>query len=132
MSVLAYFFRSIGNLFLPPVTVAFPAKPRDYPAASRGALQIDIGACIYCGICVKVCPADALKVDKPARTWSLEERCCVSCAACVTACPKKCLALSAQPPAAFAANAKAGSLQVHAGPPAQAPAPKTGGAGDGA
>ncbi len=116
MSMLSYFFKSIGNLFLPPVTVAFPAKPRDYPIASRGALLIDINTCIFCGICVRVCPADALVVEKPAKTWSLEQRRCVSCAACVVACPKKCLHLSSQPPSPFVASEKKSSQVIFTGP----------------
>jgi formate hydrogenlyase subunit 6/NADH:ubiquinone oxidoreductase subunit I len=132
MSVLSYFMRSLGNLFMPPVTVAFPAKPREYPAASRGALEIDIDSCIFCGLCVKACPADALAVTKAELMWSLEERRCVSCGACVVICPKKCLALSPEPPVAFAATAGAVSLKVFHGASKPSPKPKAEGEGDGA
>jgi len=49
--------------------------------------------CVYCGLCAKNCPENALIVDRENKTWKVEEDECVDCGTCVTVCPKKVLAL---------------------------------------
>ena len=36
----------------------------------------------------------AIKVDRNAKTWTIERMGCVQCQACVNACPKKCLTMA--------------------------------------
>jgi formate hydrogenlyase subunit 6/NADH:ubiquinone oxidoreductase subunit I len=84
---------SFRNLFNKPATKAYPAKPPVYTAMTKGRVVNDIDACILCGICAKKCPADAIAVDKPASTWTLDPFACVQCYSCVRACPKDCLAM---------------------------------------
>ena len=47
--------------------------------------------CVYCTLCAKNCPEEAITVDRDARTWTLDESKCVKCGTCVSKCPKKCL-----------------------------------------
>lgn len=45
--------------------------------------------CTYCGLCQKVCPGNAITVDKNARTLTFNKELCLSCGRCVKSCPKK-------------------------------------------
>lgn len=77
-----------------PATVRYPyEKPRIYER-TRGHIDIDIDACIHCGICQRRCPANAIEVSKPNLSWSIERMRCVQCNSCVEVCPKKCLTMS--------------------------------------
>jgi formate hydrogenlyase subunit 6/NADH:ubiquinone oxidoreductase subunit I len=65
--------------------------PAATPAASDGddALTCDLETCVYCGICAKECPVDALKVErKPDKIWEVDQDECISCGACIDKCPK--------------------------------------------
>ncbi len=54
-------------------------------------LACDMDACVFCGLCVKNCPVDALKVNRAEKIWEVDEAACVKCGACIDKCPKKCL-----------------------------------------
>lgn len=47
--------------------------------------------CIYCGICQKSCPQEAITVDRKAKSWAVDLEKCVQCGICVRKCPKKAL-----------------------------------------
>ncbi|MDO4573354.1 MAG: 4Fe-4S binding protein, partial [Clostridia bacterium] len=51
----------------------------------------DPNKCIYCTICAKKCPAEALTVDRASKTWALDEDKCIACGNCAEVCPKKCI-----------------------------------------
>ena len=78
-----------------PVTTRYPFAPRKAVPGSRGRLDIQISACIFCGLCAKRCPTEALKVDRPNKHWHIDRLRCISCGNCVDFCPKKCLKLTA-------------------------------------
>lgn len=84
---------TLKNLFSKPVTRMYPAEPQVYYERSKGHIDNDIDACILCGICEMKCPSLALKVDKEARTWTIDPFSCVQCNTCVRACPKKSLSM---------------------------------------
>ena len=69
----------------------YPAIPRQWQERTRGHIESRIEDCIFCGICQKKCPTDAITVDRTNRTWSIARMQCVSCLCCVASCPKKCL-----------------------------------------
>lgn len=77
-----------------PYTSRYPFEVQPHVANMRGALDIDLNACIYCTICAKKCPAQAIDVDRPNKHWTFDRLRCISCSSCVEACPKKCLSLS--------------------------------------
>jgi formate hydrogenlyase subunit 6/NADH:ubiquinone oxidoreductase subunit I len=77
------------------VTRLYPLQKPDYFARTKGRVVNDIKACILCSICEKKCPAAAIKVDKPAQTWTLDPFACVQCYSCVRACPKHSLTMLA-------------------------------------
>ena len=64
--------------------------------ASGGAADADgdltcADTCAFCGLCVKACPADAIKVDRKAKSWEVDTNACIKCGACIDKCPKKSL-----------------------------------------
>jgi formate hydrogenlyase subunit 6/NADH:ubiquinone oxidoreductase subunit I len=82
----------IKNFFAGPATRMYPTVVRPPFSDARGQITgIDPELCIYCGICQKKCPAVAIVVDKPTKTWTLDAYKCVICGVCVEACPKKCI-----------------------------------------
>ena len=79
-----------------------PKKAADKPAdgekkadaaSGEDKLTCDLDVCVYCGLCAKNCPCDALTVDRKEKVWKVDEDACVKCGACVDKCPKKCLSL---------------------------------------
>lgn len=89
---IMYFTKTIlHNLFTKPVTRLYPYSPKVYHDRSRGHIEIDIDACIFCSICAKKCPPQIIKVEKSEKTWYIESLGCIQCGACVEVCPKKCL-----------------------------------------
>ena len=47
--------------------------------------------CIFCSLCAKGCPQDAITVDRKAKTWAVDLEKCVQCGKCISKCPKKAL-----------------------------------------
>jgi ech hydrogenase subunit F len=93
MSVLGMTRTMISNLFSPPSTRRYPTKVKEphHSSKSRGRIQIDIEACIFCSACAKRCPTDAIIVSKVDKVWEIDRLRCCTCNACVEVCPKKCL-----------------------------------------
>jgi ech hydrogenase subunit F len=69
----------------------YPAVPREFPEKARGHIEINIDKCIFCGLCSRRCPAQALKVSKEQKSWEIDRARCVLCNFCVEICPVKCL-----------------------------------------
>ena len=87
---------TLGSLFKKPATVRYPYEKRDIPALfpdMRGHVVNDVENCIMCGMCARVCPADALTVDRKAGNWTIDPYRCIQCSSCVHECPKKCLSM---------------------------------------
>lgn len=42
--------------------------------------------CIFCGGCAKICPANAIIVDRPAKTWHFDIDKCLNCGKCLKRC----------------------------------------------
>ena len=87
----------VGNLFRKPATLMYPVKPAKITPISRGhVVMSDMDSCIYCGLCSRRCPAQAIEVDKEARTWQIDRMRCIVCNSCVEICPKSCLSMDTQ------------------------------------
>jgi ech hydrogenase subunit F len=84
----------LRSLFGRPATLMYPAVPREYAQDSRGHIEIAINECIFCGLCQRKCPAQALSVEREAKDWEIDRLRCVSCNYCVEVCPKKCLSMA--------------------------------------
>ncbi len=86
---------------------AAPKASAEAPAAGGTTLCNDLEQCIYCTLCAKNCPADAITVDRANKVWEVDNDKCIQCGLCVEKCPKKCLELK-EAEAAPAADAAAG------------------------
>lgn len=54
-------------------------------AEERMAVKIDKEKCVACGVCVDVCPTEALSVEGDYAVCNAEL--CVDCGACIPECP---------------------------------------------
>lgn len=88
---LPFAHTALKNLFSKPVTTSYPFAPAQYPERMRGHVEIDIDACISCGLCARSCPPGAIAVDRAAGTWTIQRFDCIQCGNCANVCPKKCL-----------------------------------------
>lgn len=93
MKIVVMLKTLLFNLIKGPVTRKYPYEEREPFPGERGViLMTDQSKCIYCGLCARKCPSDALSVTRtPEKIWKYERFRCILCGACVEACPKKCL-----------------------------------------
>ena len=62
-------------------------------SADDGLPVSDPDKCVYCTLCAKKCPQEAIRVDRKEKTWALDEEKCVQCGICASACPKHALSM---------------------------------------
>jgi len=89
-------FDMIGNVFKnltsKPATRKYPFEKRPSYKSTRGRVGgVGIDDCIFCGICSKRCPSDAINVNKLEKSWEIDPFKCVVCGVCAEVCPKKCI-----------------------------------------
>ncbi len=75
-------------------TVLYPAVSAQVPDRFRGALKFHADRCVGCKLCVRVCPADAITIEKVADKQfkaivHLDK--CIFCGQCVDSCNKDAL-----------------------------------------
>ena len=75
-----------------PKAEAAPAAPAVEPRGDGKPAQ-DPSKCVYCTICARKCPGEALTVDRAAKTWTLDEDKCVMCGTCADVCPKNAIVI---------------------------------------
>lgn len=69
----------------------FTRPKEEKPAAASsgsGKPVCDAEKCVYCTLCAKKCPQEALLVDRKEHIWKLDEEKCVQCGLCASSCPK--------------------------------------------
>ena len=65
-------------------------------------IELDVGLCVLCGLCVDVCPFDLISIvpasdldmDVAGSVLLLDETKCIRCALCIERCPTKALSMS--------------------------------------
>lgn len=92
--------KAIMNFFRKPATIPYPNGKLYIVNNYRGRLVYNSTNCTGCGLCVRDCPAGAIKIknegtkeDKDMKAMLNVGR-CVFCCQCVDSCPKKCLSYS--------------------------------------
>ena len=55
---------TLRSLFSKPETIRYPFEEPEHPACMKGVVEFDYSNCIYCGICEKRCPTNAISVNK--------------------------------------------------------------------
>lgn len=79
-----------------PATILYPVEAAKRTPISRGHVVQDGSKCISCSICMKKCPAQAIVLDKEAKTWQIDRFRCIVCNCCIDVCPTKCLSMDTQ------------------------------------
>jgi ech hydrogenase subunit F len=91
MSIMKFSKVVLKSLVSKPATLLYPIKKREFFERTRGHIDIEVDKCIFCGICVKRCPTNAINVERSEKLWAIERLRCIQCSSCVDNCPKKCL-----------------------------------------
>lgn len=58
--------------------------------ASKYYAQVDEGRCVACGACTKVCPKNAISIDKGCYA-AVNREACIGCGLCEKTCPASCI-----------------------------------------
>jgi len=74
----------------------YPFKKPEFFENTRGSIEIDVPKCVFCTLCAKKCPTDAIVVSRENKTWEIDRFKCIACGVCVDCCAKKCLSFSRQ------------------------------------
>ena len=111
----------IKNAFRKPATRNYPFVVRPPFEKQKGHIEIDLPACIYCGMCGRKCPTHAIEVKRAEKIWSIDRFKCIMCGACTECCPKKCLSMAGQ----YSPAARQKSIDVFQMPAAPKPEEKT-------
>ncbi|MDR0434784.1 MAG: 4Fe-4S binding protein [Gracilibacteraceae bacterium] len=106
------------SLFSKPATAMYPAVRNDFYPLTRGAIEMNPADCIFCNLCAKRCPTEAIEVSRPERVWTINRARCLVCNFCVDVCPKDCLSTVRQYTAP--ATDKTSYIEKIIGPPAPA------------
>lgn len=87
-------FEALSFIFKKPATSEYPEKRRPIHDSVAGMISFEQVKCIGCNMCVRNCPANAIKITKVAdKVFSCEMSLanCIFCSQCVFSCPKKAL-----------------------------------------
>lgn len=95
--------RALRNLFSPPVTRLYPEVRREAFPGTRGHLEFDLDKCVFCSLCARRCPTQAITCVRDEGYWALDRLACVYCNACVDVCNKDALSMSTVAPIILAA-----------------------------
>ena len=102
----------LKNLTSKPATRKYPFEKREPFKGSRGMVSgIGIEDCIFCGICSKKCPSDAIVVNKTEKSWEIDPFKCIICGVCSEVCPKKCIFMSEEYSASALTKSKSKYVQ---------------------
>lgn len=83
----------VRNLFSRPATRRYPYVRREPFPGSRGKVLFDMEKCNLCVACARICPANAITVDKENKTVTYDSFACIYCGNCVDSCPKKAIGM---------------------------------------
>jgi len=77
-----------------PATVKYPYERIEPPRGLRGRPVVEKEKCISCGLCVKVCPNQAIKLIEETKKPRISLSRCIFCGECADACPVKAITMT--------------------------------------
>ncbi len=86
----------LKNLTSRPRTRMYPLEERQVPDGSRGQIEFDMSKCIFCTLCAKRCPTDAISVDRKGKILDFDPYRCIVCEFCLEGCAKDAIYLLPQ------------------------------------
>lgn len=89
----------IQSLFKRPATINYPAQRSGMPKGFRGKLKFNPSLCIGCKLCMRDCPAGAIKIEKIGDKqfmMAINLGKCIYCGQCVDSCVKKALEITSE------------------------------------
>ena len=78
---------TLKNLFSKPATRLYPAVPANLAEDTRGRIVYNMDKCIFCGLCERRCPTNAIIMDKANKRQMVSRARCIACRVCVENCP---------------------------------------------
>jgi formate hydrogenlyase subunit 6/NADH:ubiquinone oxidoreductase subunit I len=87
----------LGAIFKKPATSRYPYDKSGMPDHFRGAIKFIPEKCIGCMMCVKDCPANAIKITKVGDKrfdCEIDMGKCIYCGQCVDSCMRKALEIT--------------------------------------
>lgn len=77
---------ALRNIFRKPFTQKYPKVRPVIPEGLRGRVEHDENKCIYCGMCARYCPSNAIEVDVSKKEWIYDMGRCLFCSQCEEVC----------------------------------------------
>ncbi len=77
---------ALRTLFRKPFTQRYPKERPSVPPGLRGKLEHSREKCVYCGLCDRYCPSDAIEVDVKNKVWTHDLGKCLFCGQCEDVC----------------------------------------------
>lgn len=116
----------LETIFKKPATVNYPHDRSEMPGKFRGAITFHAEKCIGCQMCVRDCPANAIKIIKVGDKrfeCVIDKAKCIYCGQCVDSCMKKALEVTKE--FELAVLDKSQLITKFDAPPPPPPAPET-------